>query len=139
MKIVKVILDDGTSIEAGEIKPLSYFEQKHPDNNKCYWQRRYERQFNNFEDNILELLNEENVEEYAKFYFNLVEESDIKEKDISDFKDSEILEEMKRRKLNKADNIITSQFLERFENIVKKENSILLDELLSQLESKLNI
>jgi hypothetical protein len=139
MKIVKILLDDGTSREVGEINPLSHFEEKHPENNKWYLQRCYERQFNNFEDDIIEFLNESNVEEYAKDHLNLVEEDDVEEKDISDFTDSEILEEMKDRKLNKGGNIITSSFIERFENIVKAENSILLDELLSQLETKLNL
>ena len=139
MKIVKILLDDGTSREVGEINPLSHFKEKHPENNKWYWQRCYERQFNNFEDDIIELLNESNVEEYAKDHLNLVEEYDVEEKDISDFTDAEILEEMKDRKLNKGGNIITSSFIERFENIVKAENSILLDELLSQLETKLNL
>lgn len=139
MKIVKILLDNGTSREIGEIKPLSHFEEKYPENNKWYWQRCYERQFNNFEDDIIEFLNESNVEEYAKDHLNLVEEDDVKEKDISDFTDAEILEEMKDRKLNKGGNIITSSFIERFENIVKAENSILLDELLYQLETKLNL
>jgi hypothetical protein len=63
----------------------------------------------------------------------------VEEKDISDFTDAEILEEMKDRKLNKGGNIITSSFIERFENIVKAENIILLDNLLSELETKLNL
>jgi hypothetical protein len=139
MKIVKILLDDGTSREVEDLIPLSYFEEKNPENNKWYWQRSYERQFNNFEDDIIELLNESNVEEYAKDHLNLVEEDDVEEKDISDFTDSELLEEVKDRKLNGATNIITSAFLERFYKIIEAENVILLDNLLSELEVKLNL
>ena len=139
MKIVKILLDDGTSREIKEIKPISHFKEKYTENNKYYWQRLYERQFNNFEDNILELIEESNIEEYAKDNLGLIDEDDAEEKDISDFTDSEILEEVKDRKLNGATNIISSNFLERFCKIIDAENALLLDNLLSDLEIKLKI
>jgi len=139
MKIVKILLDDGTSREIKEIKPISHFKEKYTENNKYYWQRLYERQFNNFEDDILELIEESNIEEYAKDNLGLIDEDDAEEKDISDFTDSEILEEVKDRKLNGATNIISSNFLERFCKIIDAENALLLDNLLSDLEIKLKI
>lgn len=139
MKITKVILDDGTFREVGEIKPLSYFEEKYPENNNWFWLRRYENQFNDFEDDIIELLSKDNIEEYAKDYLDLVDENDVEEKDISDFTDAKLLEEIKDRKLNLATNIISSSFLDRFENIVGAENVILLDNILTELENKLKI
>ncbi len=139
MKIVKILLDNGTSREVEEIKPLAHFEEKYPENNKFYHQRAYERQFYDFEDDIIGFLTESNLEDYAKDHLGLVDEYDVEDKDISDFSDTEILEEMKDRKLNKGGNIIASNFIERFENIVKAENSLLLDNLLSELENKLNL
>ncbi|GAW90837.1 hypothetical protein FPS14_contig00160-0001 [Flavobacterium psychrophilum] len=102
-------------------------------------QRAYERQFYDFENDIIGFLTESNLEDYAKDHLGLIDEDDVEEKDISDFSDTEILAEIKDRKLNKGGNIITSNFIERFENIVKSENSILLDNLLSELENKLNL
>jgi hypothetical protein len=139
MKIVKILLDDGTSREIENIIPLSHYEEKYPENNKWYHQGYYERQFNNFEDEIIEFLNESNVEEYAKDHLSLVEEDDVEEKDISDFTDSELLEEVKDRKLNGATNIITSDFIERFLRIIEAENVILLHNLLSEIEVKLDL
>ncbi|GAQ50218.1 hypothetical protein [Flavobacterium psychrophilum] len=139
MKIVKILLDNGTSREVEDIKPLFHFEEKSPENSKHLHQRAYERQFYDFENDIIGFLTESNLEDYAKDHLGLIDEDDVEEKDISDFSDTEILAEIKDRKLNKGGNIITSNFIERFENIVKSENSILLDNLLSELENKLNL
>jgi hypothetical protein len=139
MKIVKILLDDGTSKEIKEVKPFSFFEEKYPENSKWYHQNAYERQFSNFEDDIIELLDESNIKEYVKDHLNLVEEDDVEEKDISDFTDSEILEEIKDRRLGRGKNIINSIFIERFERIMDAENSILLDNILSELENKLKL
>lgn len=138
MKIVKVIFDDGTEITPNrEIKPIRQAEE-----GESKWKvlREYERQFLSFEDKILESLDQDNLEDYATSNFELTKEDDIEEKDISDFSDEEIMEEVRDRKLLGGDNsIISEQFITRFSKIIEKENQILLDSLLTEFENKLNL
>lgn len=138
MKIVKVIFDDGTEITPNrEIKPIRQAEE-----GESKWKvlREYERQFLSFEDKILESLDQDNLEDYATSNFELTKEDDIEEKDISDFGDEEIMEEVRDRKLLGGDNsIISEQFITRFSKIIEKENQILLDSLLTEFENKLNL
>lgn len=138
MKIVKVIFDDGTEITPNrEIKPIREAEE-----GESKWKvlREYERQFLSFEDKILESLDQDNLEDYATSNFELTKEDDIEEKDISDFRDEEIMEEVRDRKLLGGDNsIISEQFITRFSKIIEKENQILLDSLLTEFENKLNL
>ena len=138
MKIVKVIFDDGTEITPNrEIKPIREAEE-----GESKWKvlREYERQFLSFEDKILESLDQDNLEDYATSNFELTKEDDIEEKDISDFRDEEIMEEVRDRKLLGGDNsIISEQFIARFSKIIEKENQMLLDSLLTEFENKLNL
>lgn len=139
MRIVKVIYEDGSVKEAKDITPLVISEEK-----KEQWKynRIYERQFRDFEKQILKDLIQDTVEEYAVDYFDLVDpdEVDNEEKDISDFKDEEIMEEVRDRKLLGGDNsIISEQFITRFSKIIEKENQMLLDSLLTEFENKLNL
>lgn len=138
MKIVKVIFDDGTEITPNrEIKPIREAEE-----GESKWKvlREYERQFLSFEDKILESLDQDNLEDYATSNFELTKEDDIEEKDISDFRDEEIMAEVRDRKLLGGDNsIISEQFITRFSKIIEKENQILLDSLLTEFENKLNL
>lgn len=137
-KIIKVIFDDGTEITPNrEIKPIREAEE-----GESKWKvlREYERQFLSFEDKILESLDQNNLEDYATSNFELTKEDDIEEKDISDFRDEEIMEEVRDRKLLGGDNsIISEQFIARFSKIIEKENKILLDSLLTEFENKLNL
>lgn len=139
MRIVKVIFDDGTEKEPKDILPLVISEDK---SEQWKQNRIYERQFRDFENKILRSLDQGTVETYATDYFDLVSEDDIddEEKDISDFSDEEIMEEVRDRKLLGGDNsIISEQFITRFSKIIEKENQILLDSLLTEFENKLNI
>lgn len=139
-KIVKVILDNGEEKEIKDLKPLSYFEKENPDANKFYHKRRYERQFLSFEDEIIGLLDDDNLKDFAENHFDLVNENDVEEKELSDFTDSEILEEIRDRKIfGNSTSIITEDFLLRFSKIIEKENALLLENLLVDFESKLNI
>jgi len=139
-KIIKVILDNGEEKEVKNIKALSHFEQENPDRNKWYYQRCYERQFLSFEDEIMYLLDDDNLKDYAESNFYLVDEDDVEEKELSDFSDAEILEEVRSRKIfGNSTNIITEDFLLRFSKIIEKENALLLENLLVDFESKLNI
>jgi len=128
---------DGSENEIENIVPLVISKDR-----KEQWlkQRNYNRQFLCFEKSILEDLNQDTVEEYATDYFDLISEDDAEEKDISDFSDEEIMEEVRDRKLLGSNNsIISEQFITRFSKIMEKESQILLDNLLTEFESKLNI
>lgn len=136
-KIVKIIFDDGEVIKAENISPIVISEDK-----KEQWKnnRMYERQFGKFERIILENLDQSVVEDYAEDNFDLVNEDNVENKTIDDFDDEEIMEEVRARKLlGNNNNIISEQFISRFSKIIEKENQILLDNLLTDLESKLNI
>lgn len=138
-RIVKVIYQDGTEKELKNIIPLVISEDK-----KEQWKNNtpYKRQFRDFEKQILKDLDQDTIESYAVDYFDLVDsdEVDSEEKDISDFKDEEIMEEVRDRKLLGGDNsIVSEQFIARFSRIMEKENQILLDNVLTDFENKLNI
>ncbi len=139
MKIVKILLDDGTSKEVNNALPLSHFAEKHSEESKWYQKRMYEDQFDDLENDILELLKKYNVEEFAKNELSLVEESEIEKPDIDDFSDKEILDAVVDRGLNFGKNIVEVTFIERFVKIVNAENVMLIDNLLLELEKKLNI
>ena len=136
-RIIKVIYQDGSVLEPENITPLETSEDK-----QQQWrnQAKYNRQFRSFEEDILDNLDEDIVEDYAKDRFDLVEEDDVEEKDINDFSDDEIMDEVRSRKLLGSNNsIISEQFITRFSKIIEKESQILLDNLLTEFETKLNL
>ena len=95
-RIIKVIYQDGSELEPKNITPLEISDDK-----QQQWrnQVRYNRQFRSFEEDILDDLDEDIVEDYAKNRFHLVEEDDVEEKNINDFSDDEIMDEVRARKL----------------------------------------
>ncbi len=139
MKIVKVIYEDGSQKIIESISPLVISE----DRIEQYRNKRiYERQFRDFERQILRNLEQDTVETYAVDNFDLVDPDDIENEatDISDFGDEEIMEEVRNRKLLGGFNsIISEQFITRFSKIIEKENQMLLDSLLTEFENKLNL
>ena len=141
MKIVKIIYANGNEKEVGKIIPLEILENDN--NNERYQKRRsYERQFKDFEENILNDLDPDAIEAYAEWNLNLVKEDDVVDKDISDFDDDELLKEAKYRKLSLSllgSSIITEKFMVRFEKIIEAENALILEKTLTEFESKLNL
>jgi hypothetical protein len=137
-QIVKVIYDDGTEmIPKIQIKPL---RKANEGENKFRLAREYEVQFFRFEDQILENLNQDNLEDYATGNFDLISEDDVEKKTIDDFDDGEIMQEVRDRKLlGDVSTIISESFITRFSKIMEKENQILLDNVLTEFEKKLNI
>ena len=136
-RIIKVIYQDGSELEPKNITPLEISDDK-----QQQWrnQVRYNRQFRSFEEDILDDLDEDIVEDYAKNRFHLVEEDDVEEKNINDFSDDEIMDEVRARKLLGSNNsIIYEQFITRFSKIMEKESQILLDNLLTEFETKLTL
>ena len=141
MKIVKIIYANGDEKEVGEIVPLEIIEN---DNiNERYQKRRfYERQFKDFEENILNDLDTSTIEAYAEWNLDLVKEDDIIKQTIDDFDDDDLLEEVKCRKLSLSllgSSIITEKFMVRFEKIIEAENALILEKTLTEFESKLNL
>lgn len=136
-RIIKVIYQDGTELEPKNIIPLVVDEDR-----TQQWRNhiKYYRQFKRFEEDILDDLDQDTVQEYAESKFDLINEDDVEEKNIEDFSDEEIMEEVRHRKLLGNNNsIISEQFITRFSKIMEIESQILLDNLLTEFESKLNL
>ena len=139
MKIIKIIYSDESFFELPPIKPL---EDYTPGDHRGNYNKRkdYDRQFLKMDDEIIPNLCAYNLEEYACNEFDLTKEDDIEEKQIEDFDNIEIMEEVRNRKLlGNYNSIISEQFLNRFSKIMEKESQILLDNLLTEFEIKLNI
>ena len=141
MKIVKIIYANGDEKEVGEIIPLEILENDNI-NERHQKRRSYERQFKDFEENILNDLDCDTIEAYAEWNFDLVKEDDVIEQTIDDFDDDELLKEAKYRKLSLSllgSSIITEKFMVRFEKIIEAENALILEKTLTEFESKLNL
>lgn len=136
-RIVKVIYQDGTEKELQNILPLIVNEDK---SEQWRNQNKYNRQFKRFEEDILDDLDQDTVEDYAENNFDFIKEDDVEDKKIEDYDDDEIMDEVRSRKLLGNNNsIISGQFIIRFSKIMEKESQILLDNLLTEFENKLNL
>lgn len=138
--IIKVIFDDNTELQLGEIKTK---EQIKEDNNGFSDYRvelRYNVQFNEFQRSLLHEMNEDVIEEFAKDYLDLIHEDDCDcedEKDICDFDDSEILSEAISRKIIPVrTDIVTMSLLDRMLKVLDVANQKELDSILQKLEQK---
>lgn len=141
-KIVKVILDNEDVLELKNINPITPEDYKD-------WKKRYdwEKQFEEFEKQILENLDEDTVKDYAKDWLNLIDEDDCDCDDnncdcddISEVSDLELIKEVYSRitKQRTAD-IITADLFFRFIKILQFADKFEIDKLLSQQEQKLKI
>ena len=64
-------------------------------------------------DDLLEYIDDSDIEQYAEWYLDMKSESDFEEKDIDDFSDDEILDELLfRYKIHK--DIISMQKIKDF-------------------------
>lgn len=140
-KIVKVLFSDGTKLDTASIGSLEILETD--DAREISYKKRLHRsKHKTFETEILEHIDEDWLKEYAKDKFDLVEEDDVEEKTIDDFSDSELVQEINFRNIKvpmlKA-SIVTEDFVTRFIKIMEKENQLLLDNVLTEFENKLNI
>jgi len=138
-KIVKIIYNDGTHDEIVNIPKLDI--EGVAESMEIYKRERaYERQFREFEKTILENINQNVVENYAEWNFDLINEDEIEKTNIEDFSDEDILQELADRKiLGGNTNIINQDFLLRFSKIIEKENNILLESILNDFEKKLKL
>jgi len=138
-KIVKIIYNDGTHDEIVNITKLDI--EGVAEIMEIYKRERaYERQFRELEKTILENINQDVVENYAEWNFDLINEDEIEKTNIEDFSDEDILQELADRKiLGGNTNIINQDFLLRFSKIIEKENNILLESILNDFEKKLKL
>jgi len=138
-KIVKIIYNDGTEDKIVNILKLDI--EGIDESIEIYKRKRaYERQFKEFEKIILENINQDVIENYAEWNFDLINEDEIEKTNIDDFSDKDILEELAARKiLGGKTNIINQDFLFRFSKIIDKENNILLEDILNDFEKKLKL
>ncbi|SDZ91186.1 hypothetical protein SAMN05443667_101262 [Flavobacterium gillisiae] len=140
-QITAVTFADGTSHEMNNYEPIKEIENE---TRRNYLDRRnvHDANIRLFENTILKNISSSCFKSHAEFYYELVEAPDEpEEKDITEFEDKEVLDELKRRKLfgDIQYNIITNDFLTRFSKIVVIENQLLIDNLLSEIETKLGI
>ena len=139
-RIVKVIYTDDTFDEVENLKP---FEIKEGEKN---WEafRRYERQFRDIEKSVLSCIDNDIVEDYAKDYLDLIDpddcECDCEEKDVSDFEDSDLLNEISRRYFGKNGlDIIANSIFDRFIKVLAVADKSELDEMIKKQEVKHNL
>jgi hypothetical protein len=141
-KIIKAILNNGEVLELGEINPISQEDYKD-------WKLRFkwEKQFESFEHEILEHLDDDFVKDYAKDYLDLIDEDDCDCDDhdcdcddISEVSDLELIKEVYSRitKQRTAD-IITADLFFRFTKLLQFADKFEIDRVLLEQEQKLKI
>lgn len=141
-KIVKVIFDNGDILELGNINSITSEDYKD-------WRKRniWEKQFEEFEKQILENLDEDTIKDYAKDWLDLIDEDDCDCKDtdcdcddISEVSDLDLIKEVYSRitKQRTAD-IITADLFFRFTKVLQFADKFEIDNILLEQEQKLKI
>jgi hypothetical protein len=141
-KITKVIFDNEEVLELGEVAPITPEDYKD-------WKKRinWERQFEEFEKQILENLDEDTIKDYAKDWLDLKDEDDCDCNDndcdcddISEVSDLELIKEVYSRitKQRTAD-IITADLFFRFTKVLQFADKFEIDKILSEQEQKFKI
>lgn len=138
MKITSIKFDNGEIKEIGAIETIEAIKAKHPDESKYMIYYLYQRQFFQFDEQILKYLDYSLIKEYAKDEFDLVEENENEQITIRNFSFEELVEEIERRKGVKQ-SVVSDAFLIRFEKIITVENPLTIEKILSEIESRLNI
>ena len=146
-RIVKVIYDNGEEKVVGDYKSKEQIKEAKPIGEKEDWRvnRTYNRQFKDFEREILWELDDDLVTDYAKDHLDLKDEDendcDCDEKDLEDYEDDEILYELaKRNYLGYSNmNIITINLFERLSRIIGVADNLELENIISELEKKHNL
>lgn len=136
-RIKKVIFTDDTFSEIENIKP--YKEIEGEERFKAF--RRYDAQFKDLEDEILKFIDDDVIENYAKDNLDLIDEDDCEcdcyDADISDFEDSDLLNEISRRYFGKNGlDIIANSIFDRFVKVLSVADKSELDEILKNQEIK---
>jgi hypothetical protein len=141
-KITKVIFDNEEVLELGEVAPITPEDYKD-------WKKRinWERQFEEFEKQILENLDEDTIKDYAKDWLDLKDEddcdcddNDCDCDDISEVSDLELIKEVYSRitKQRTAD-IITADLFFRFTKVLQFADKFEIEKILLEQEQKFKI
>lgn len=145
-KIVKVVYDNGEEkfIESEKFKSKEQIQEDLPigekQDSRVGWI--YNRQFKDFERDVLCALDEEVVKDYAKDHLDLKDEDendcDCSDTDISDFKNDELMTELSRRSLLGYTNvnIISIDLFTRFSRVITVAPFQELETIISELEKK---
>lgn len=136
-RIVKVIYTDDTFEEVANPKPFKTEEGE--ERWKAF--RRYEARFRDIEKSVLHSIDNDIVEDYAKDYLDLIDpddcECDCYESGISDFEDSDLLNEISRRYFGKNGlDIVANSIFDRFIKVLAVADKSELDEILKNQEIK---
>lgn len=136
-RIVKVIYTDDSIDEVVNVNP---FEIREGEKN---WEafRRYEAQFRDLEKSVLSSIDNDIVEDYAKDYLDLIDpddcDCDCDDADVSDFEDSELIDEIASRYFGgKGLDIIANSIFERFIKVLAVAEKSELDEMIKNQEIK---
>jgi hypothetical protein len=138
-KIIKAIFDNGDIIELKDFTPITQEDYKD-------WRKRYdwESQFENFEKQILENLDEDCIKDYAKDFLDLIDEDDCECKDdncdcddISEVSDLELINEVFSRIVKQRNtDIITCDLFYRFTKILQCADKFEIEKMLFEQEQK---
>ncbi len=140
--IIKFTLHTGEEIELGPIKPKEDFKETYISRGeeKSYIDtHKYQKQFQKFENKILENLHGDIVEEYAKFTFDLIDEDSCDcsddDKNINDFSEEEVSEQFYHNMGLKL-SIINKNQLDRFYKVLEKASLEDIENFLKEQEVK---
>lgn len=139
--IINVVFENG-EVLSFDAKPLVFLETDSDD--AKYQKRRYRAiEIRRFQRSILKKMDYNLVEDWAKDEFDLVEECDAVCRDVhlDTCKDSELIHEATYRGLMNRFNqtIMNDTFESRFSKIVQHENAVVIENWLSEMESRLRI
>lgn len=138
-RIVKLVMEDGSSFDYKE-KTINYFLKQ--ENSEAWAKRWFENQYKNWQKEAISKFDID-LYEWAKENYDLVDSDEIK--DISDFDDSDLLEEASYRGILPVvaevenENILNAEFINRFVTIVNRGDYSEIENILSLLESKYKI
>lgn len=136
--ITKVTFDSSEEMILNP-QPLEILDS---DDEKQRWIKkfRHREQFERFTEKVLRKIDYDVVEDFAKDEFDLVDEFDAECDDdhLDSCSDDELLQEAKHRGLvpGYPQNILNADFALRFAKIVEAENPIMIEQWLTEMESK---
>lgn len=131
-KIKKVIFDDDTELELEGLKPISDFKSSYG----------YRNQFRDFEDDLLEYIDDDRIEHYAEFSLDMVKEDDCEceEKTIDEFTDKIVIREaFYRINANWNSDIVSDDLLTRFIHILSVGDKLDLESYIAKKEIELKL
>ncbi|MDV3749317.1 hypothetical protein CMU21_15905 [Elizabethkingia anophelis] len=137
-RIVKVIMSDGETLEYKEKSLESFNTNGYTESMVKYL---FNSQHERFEEEILSNMNID-LEDWAKEEYSLVDEDEVKS--LEDYNDDEIQEEADCRGLKygydlQNSNILNSEFIDRFIEIIDRGDAFQIDNTLTLLEKNYKI